>query len=73
MSVYFYSSLLSGQRVFVMAEVGDSVELLHVMTSDDCEAIEIPVETLCPEDLFTLKIYAGIEYQERLFDVPEAC
>lgn len=67
--VEFQSNLANGQTVFVMAQVGQSVEILHVMTSPDCDGVDIPLPSLSHADILNLEYDASQEAYERSTDV----
>jgi hypothetical protein len=63
-SVEFKSKLANGREVFVMARVGESVEIDHVMTSDDCDAVDVDLKALSRADLIILEEDAAEEFYE---------
>ena len=65
MSVEFESKLANGQTVYVVAQVGESVDLESVVRISDDQII--PLESLDPSDRFALEVESAMECRSQLY------
>lgn len=62
LDIEFKHTLRNGREIFILAVVGDSVEIVAALTSDDPDAVEVPLESLSEEDQSDIEFWAAQEF-----------